>query len=285
MGLDNPSKEVRRAIHSAIAWYDESRIKGQRLENFTNSMAWPTNVVYDPKAADMWGRFYMLTTNRPFFCDRDGIGEIYHCRNWPERRNGYSWYGTWGNSVISTYNTWKTKNGQTIIAYPLPNAEYNKPDSIKVRAYAKASSSFLNFDLIVDGTLVGSFKSLKMDTALTSLSAGQHTIVVKSVYQNNYTESDTTQFSLPLGMGIKPKTTSSTQICFMNSESKTLSVNLSEFGNAKIEIFDLQGRRFFAETQERGRHNVPINFLSNGIYLVRLTNQNSLVNTTKIVIQ
>jgi PelA/Pel-15E family pectate lyase len=286
MGLENPSKVVRRAIHSAVAWYDESRIKGQRLESFTNSDGLADKrIVYDSKAADMWGRFYTLTTNTPFFCDRDGIVKYSIAEIGHERRNGYSWYGTWGNSVISTYNTWKTKNGQTIIAYPLPNAEYNKPDSIKVRAYAKASSTFLNFDLIVDGTVVGSFKSLKMDTALTNLSAGQHTIVVKSVYQNDYTESDTTLFSLPLGMGSKPKLASSTSICSMNSKSKTLTINLSEFGDAKLEIFDIHGRRYYAEAQEQGSRNLPLNFLSNGIYIVRLTNKNNLVNTSKIVVQ
>jgi len=189
MGLENPSKEIRRAIHSAVAWYDESRIKGQRLESFTNSDGLADKrIVFDSKAADMWGRFYTLNTNTPFFCDRDGIVKYSIAEIGHERRNGYSWYGNWGNSIISAYNTWKSKNGQTIIAYPLPDAVYNKPDSVKVRAYAKSSATFLNFELLLDGALIGTFKTLKMDTALTKLAVGEHTLIVRSVYQDNYTE-------------------------------------------------------------------------------------------------
>ena len=56
--------------------------------------------------------FYDLETNRPFFCDRDGIkkydkSEIVH-----ERRNGYSWYNKDGSKVLKRYEKWKKEQNK-----------------------------------------------------------------------------------------------------------------------------------------------------------------------------
>jgi pectinesterase len=57
----------------------------------------------------IWARFYEIGTNRPFFCDRDGIKK-YHLNDiGSERRNGYSWYGNWGAGVAKAYDAWKKK--------------------------------------------------------------------------------------------------------------------------------------------------------------------------------
>ena len=67
-------------------------------------------VVADENAPDLWARFYDIETNRPIFCDRDGIPkqslkEIGH-----ERRNGYAWYGEWPSKLLEQeFPVWKGK--------------------------------------------------------------------------------------------------------------------------------------------------------------------------------
>ena len=53
------------------------------------------------------GLDHIIETNRPFFCDRDGIRKYRFNDIKAERRNGYSWYGSWGKEVAKTYDTWK----------------------------------------------------------------------------------------------------------------------------------------------------------------------------------
>jgi pectinesterase len=60
----------------------------------------------------LWARFYDLETCKQFFCGRDGIkrdsiDQISH-----ERRNGYAWYGMWGDRVLSAYPKWKEHTGK-----------------------------------------------------------------------------------------------------------------------------------------------------------------------------
>lgn len=51
-------------------------------------------------------RFYELETNRPFFCDRDGVPKYDIAQIGEERRNGYAWYGNWGEGVAKAYAKW-----------------------------------------------------------------------------------------------------------------------------------------------------------------------------------
>ena len=55
----------------------------------------------DPQAPPLWARFYNIQTNTPIFCSRDGIprktlAEISH-----ERRNGYSWLGSFARDLFA----------------------------------------------------------------------------------------------------------------------------------------------------------------------------------------
>ena len=59
--------------------------------------------------APLWARFYELDTNRPFFCDRDGIKKYDISEIGHERRNGYSWYNNGGLKVLKKYEEWKKK--------------------------------------------------------------------------------------------------------------------------------------------------------------------------------
>jgi hypothetical protein len=67
-------------------------------------------VVDDPAAPPLWGRFYDIKTNKPFFCDRDGVPKPHLADIGSERRNGYAWYGTWPQALLDReYPAWKAK--------------------------------------------------------------------------------------------------------------------------------------------------------------------------------
>ncbi|MEM7312519.1 MAG: pectate lyase, partial [Planctomycetota bacterium] len=91
MSIENPSPRVVNAIKSAVTWFKQSQINGQRLEKFTREDGkTDRRLVPNPDATPLWARFYDIKTNRPIYCSRDGIpratlAEISH-----ERRNGYS---------------------------------------------------------------------------------------------------------------------------------------------------------------------------------------------------
>lgn len=102
MSLEKPSPEVVRAVKGAVAWFESSRIEGIKVEKIDGVRT----VVNAPGAPPMWARFYDLQTNKPFFCDRDGIRKWSYNEIGRERRNGYAWLGEWGNSVINGYRKW-----------------------------------------------------------------------------------------------------------------------------------------------------------------------------------
>jgi pectinesterase len=93
MNIKNPSKQVQDAIKAALAWFEKNSITGIKIETYTNADGKrDRRAVNDPTAPPLWARFYELDTNRPFFCDRDGIPKYSLAEIGYERRNGYSWY-------------------------------------------------------------------------------------------------------------------------------------------------------------------------------------------------
>lgn len=103
MSLDNPSPEVRRAVHAGARWFEANKLTGIRQEMKNGDRV----IVADPAAPPLWARFYQIGTNRPFFCGRDGVMKFDIAEIEPERRNGYAWYGTWGNKVANAYAKWQ----------------------------------------------------------------------------------------------------------------------------------------------------------------------------------
>jgi PelA/Pel-15E family pectate lyase len=95
MSIKNPSPVVVEAIQSAIAWFEQTQIKGIKwIEKRDASLPGGIDrvVINDPAAGPIWARFYELGTNRPVFVGRDSVvkynvAEIEH-----ERRVGYAWY-------------------------------------------------------------------------------------------------------------------------------------------------------------------------------------------------
>ena len=114
MSLDRPSPEVIAAVDGAVAWFESAKITGIRLEKQPDTKS-PKNgtnlvVIPDPAAPPQWARFYDLKTQKPFFCDRDGIPKSNISEIGDERRNGYAWYGNWPQGLLEKdYPAWKKR--------------------------------------------------------------------------------------------------------------------------------------------------------------------------------
>ncbi len=103
MSLESPPPDITRAIEAGARWFDAARLLGIRQTVVDGDK----RIVADPKAPPLWARFYEIGTNRPIFAGRDAIKkdrieDIEH-----ERRNGYAWYGNWGEKVAVGYKRWK----------------------------------------------------------------------------------------------------------------------------------------------------------------------------------
>lgn len=199
MGLDNPSKEIRRAVIAAVDWYDEVRIKDTRVEKYTNSDGLPDlRVVHDAGAPDLWARFYTLEDNIPFFCDRDGVKKYSLAEIGYERRNGYSWYVSEGYNVSDDYLSWIGTWGTTVVTGPATGHEFYTSDTLTVKAFANQykGSSIKSFGYTIDGDENHSYSTARIDTTLSGLAAGSHSIIVKAEYDNGSTESDTSTFEV-----------------------------------------------------------------------------------------
>ena len=105
MSLEDPTPDVVRAVHAGARWFEASRLTGFRQVTVDGNKV----IVEDRNAPPLWARFYEIDTNRPFFCGRDGVKKYDMAEIEAERRNGYAWYGTWGNSVAARYARWKEK--------------------------------------------------------------------------------------------------------------------------------------------------------------------------------
>jgi len=110
MEIPNPSPEILESVQGAIEWLNDHRIKSTRWDTFTNSEGQKDRrIIADPKAGDIWARFYDLDTQEPYVCDRDGIKKKTLEEIGYERRNGYSWYTDDPQEVIDRYPAWKSK--------------------------------------------------------------------------------------------------------------------------------------------------------------------------------
>ena len=113
MSLPDPSAEIVKSIEGAIKWFQKSEIKGLQKEYFTNSEGKKDyRMVSCEDCPTLWARFYELETNRPFFCDRDGIKKYDISEIGHERRNGYSWYNKDGSKVLKRYEKWKKEQNK-----------------------------------------------------------------------------------------------------------------------------------------------------------------------------
>jgi PelA/Pel-15E family pectate lyase len=92
MSIKQPSPTVVEAIQSAIAWFEQTRLKD----------------------GSTWARFYEIGTNRPIFAGRDGVVKYDLGQIEEERRTGYAWYVDWPAKLLSQdYPAWQKKNHES----------------------------------------------------------------------------------------------------------------------------------------------------------------------------
>lgn len=105
MTVGRPSGEVLRAIESGVAWFRTVKIVGLRETRVEGNKV----MVNDPGAPTLWARFYEIGSNRPIFVGRDGVKKYSIPEIEAERRNGYAWYGAWGESLLRDYPRWRAR--------------------------------------------------------------------------------------------------------------------------------------------------------------------------------
>ena len=105
MQLPDPSPEIVAAVHDGVRWLHEVAL---------HDVAWTDGgdrttgrkLIASPGAPDLWARYYVATTGKPVFGDRDktlhdDVNEISL-----ERRNGYAWFNTAPLKVFKAYAKW-----------------------------------------------------------------------------------------------------------------------------------------------------------------------------------
>ena len=112
MEIDNPDDRIIRAVESAVAWYERSKITGVALvrkEDASLRRGYDRVVVKDPEAPPLWARFYKIETNRPMFVGRNGVIKDSLAEIEYERRVGYSYIRDYGSKLQAAYPAWKAK--------------------------------------------------------------------------------------------------------------------------------------------------------------------------------
>jgi PelA/Pel-15E family pectate lyase len=122
MSVEKPSPEIVAAVDAAVAWLDEVKIPGIRVEDRPNKdlpKGFERFVVKDPSAPPIWARFYEIGTNRPIFSDRDSVIRYDLMEVGHERRNGYAWLKYWPKNLVEKeYPEWKKKHSETASTAP-----------------------------------------------------------------------------------------------------------------------------------------------------------------------
>ncbi len=92
MSIQDPSPAVVEAIESAVAWFEQSRLKDGAT----------------------WARFYEIGTNRPIFAGRDGVVKYDVSQIEEERRTGYAWFVDAPAKLLSKdYPEWRNQRSKT----------------------------------------------------------------------------------------------------------------------------------------------------------------------------
>jgi PelA/Pel-15E family pectate lyase len=118
MDLSSPTPKVAAAIEAGVAWLEKSKIEGIRVKDFqidpvrfeNHTTTRDRIIVEEVGAPPHWARFYEVETNRPFFCNRDGIKVYSLAEVKLERRTGYGWYTGSPNRILDVnYPAWKSR--------------------------------------------------------------------------------------------------------------------------------------------------------------------------------
>ncbi len=105
MQLPDPSPEIVATVHEGVKW-----LHGVTLHDVIwtdgGDKAAGRRLIASPGAPDLWARYYVASTGKPVFGDRDkslhdDVNEISL-----ERRNGYAWFNTAPLKVFKAYTKW-----------------------------------------------------------------------------------------------------------------------------------------------------------------------------------
>lgn len=112
--LENPSEEVKRSIRSAVRWFEENKVMGQKVV-WIDDPSFPKGkdriVVQDSAGGPLWGRFNDIETGRPIFVGRDGIIKYQLDEIEQERRVGYNYIDNYAEDLIKRkYPEWEKKH-------------------------------------------------------------------------------------------------------------------------------------------------------------------------------
>ncbi len=136
MRIDPPTPRIVEALETAARWFEQSKINGTRLKRVKiepqrfkgHTARFDRAVVRDPSAPPIWARFYEVETNRPFFCNRDGVKVYTLAEVHPERRTGYGWYGYWPAAFLAEdYPAWRARLNSASRAPALRGEAGRKP--------------------------------------------------------------------------------------------------------------------------------------------------------------
>ncbi len=114
MKVENPSARVKNAIITAVQWLESAKIRGYKFVEVDDASQpkGKDHVLVKDDVSTIWARFYDVETGKPFFSGRDGIKKANIAEIEAERRNGYAWYGTWPQKLLTkSYPQWQKKNG------------------------------------------------------------------------------------------------------------------------------------------------------------------------------
>jgi PelA/Pel-15E family pectate lyase len=118
MAVDQPTPEIKRAIHAAVTWLEQVKMPGFALKNIDDPKQ-PTGrdrVIVPEAGSTLWARFYDLETNQPIYVGRDGVKHARLTEIENERRAGYVYASTWPAKLLATeYPKWQKKweNGKS----------------------------------------------------------------------------------------------------------------------------------------------------------------------------
>ncbi len=113
MDLPNPSEAVKASVTAGVEWLEAHALRGVEFEYFTNADGKRDRRIVQTGDSTIvnWARYYDLESERPFYCDRDGVKRYDFSEVGYERRNGYSWLGDSPLRAIRQYKKWLEKFG------------------------------------------------------------------------------------------------------------------------------------------------------------------------------
>ena len=108
MSVERPSPEIIAAVKGAVAWFEKTKITGQRFEFTTDAEGKKDrHITPDPSAPPLWARFYELKTDKPLFLGRDRVFHYALTDIERERRTGYAFYTNRAGSLLAKdYPAW-----------------------------------------------------------------------------------------------------------------------------------------------------------------------------------